>query len=92
MRSNEFPILRSTPKSDLENRIKYLRRCVHECPMVATLDERLMLQRELVAKILKDRDIDLDEFSERPLEMIIDPELILLWHILKDADYIDSLK
>ncbi len=63
--------------------------------MVDTLDQRIERQRELVAEILNRRGIDFDAFEKTPskeVEVWEDAELKLLWHLLRDADYIDSLR
>jgi hypothetical protein len=63
--------------------------------MVDTLDQRIERQRELIAEILRGRGIDLDEFERtlvNEVEEWTDQELKLLWHLLRDANYIDSLR
>lgn len=61
--------------------------------MVMCLDERMKNQRQLVERLLAEKfNIDIEEFEERSLSEIDDIELKLLWHILKDNDYIDSLR
>jgi hypothetical protein len=62
--------------------------------MVATLDERIARQRELVQKLLDRHGMTIDELLAIPLKEIEgrDEELQLWYHILRDCDYIDSLR
>jgi hypothetical protein len=62
--------------------------------MVATLDERIAKQRALVHKLLAQHGMTVDELLAIPLAQIEgrDEELQLWYHILRDCDYIDSLR
>lgn len=78
----------------LEDAIRFMRRCPTRCPMVDTLDDRIRRQRALVRKILERHGLTVDELLAIPLKEISirDEELQLWYHILRDCDYIDSLR
>lgn len=93
--TSELPALRVVSESTaLEERIRKLRRCDMDCPMVATLDQRIARQRALVQKLLERHGMTIDELLAIPLKDIEgeDEELQLWYHILRDCDYIDGLR
>lgn len=92
--TSEVPALRPVPSS-IEDKIRVLRRCPARCPMIETLDQRMAMQRALVEKVLKDRGWEVEQIqslSRLEAEELEDHELRLCWHILRDIDYIDSLR
>lgn len=92
MSTGEQPALRVVPT--LEDQIRLMRRCNIGCPMVATLDERIARQRALVQKLLERHGLTINELLAIPPKEIEgrDEELQLWYHILRDCDYIDSLR
>jgi hypothetical protein len=90
--SHEQPALRIVPT--LEDQIRSMRRCFFGCPMVDTLDERVARQRKLVQALLKRHGVTVNELLAIPIKKIDehDEELQLWYHILRDCDYIDSLR
>lgn len=92
MSTDELPALRIVPT--LEDQIRSMRRCDMRCPMVDTLDQRIARQRELVRKLLDRHGLTIDDLLAIPLKEIEerDAELQLWYHILRDCDYIDSLR
>lgn len=93
MSTGEQPALHVVPVS-LEDRIRAMRRCHIGCPMVDTLDDRIKRQRALVKRLLAQHGLTIDELLAIPLTEIEgrDEELQLWYHILRDCDYIDSLR
>jgi hypothetical protein len=95
MSTGEQPALRVVPEDTfLEDRIRLMRRCQIRCPMVATLDQRVARQRALVQKLLARHGLSIDELLAIPLPQLEgrDEELQLWYHVLRDCDYIDSLR
>ena len=90
--TRELPALKLVPS--LEDRIRHLRRCDMECPMVDMLDQRIARQRELVQKLLTKHSLTIDTLQAMSPEDVVrqDEELQLWYHILRDCDYIDSLR
>jgi hypothetical protein len=86
----------------IEDRIRELRKCEVQCPMVKTLDQQLDEMRILVARIKEKYGIDLPEYLEEALKNkdALGPEdadgleLIreLLEKFLRLDAYIDSLR
>jgi len=78
----------------LEHLIRVRRRCIAVCPMVKTLDQRIAQQRDLVDKILSKFNITVDQIKAVSLKDIGQQpiEIQLCYHILRDCDYIDSLR
>ena len=78
----------------LEDFIRVRRRCIAVCPMVKTLDQRIAHQRDLVDKILSKYNITIDQIRTIPIKEIGQQpiEIQLCYHILRDCDYIDSLR
>ena len=78
----------------LEEQIRILRRCPVGCPMVKTLDQRVMNQRDLVEQILKQHNLTIQQIRQLLLTEInqYPIEIQLCYHILRDCDYIDSLR
>jgi len=73
-----------TPKRSLENCIRYLRR--NGLTMVATLDQRIDRQRELVHTLLKKHRMSVEQLLDIPYNEVEkeDAEIQLLWNILRD--------
>lgn len=92
MSTGEQTALRMIPT--LEDQIRSMRRCSVRCPMVDTLDQRIMRQRQLVQNLLARRKMTIEELLALPLKKIEkqDEELQLWYHILRDCNYIDSLR
>lgn len=93
MATGEQPALYVVPEP-LEDQIRMMRRCPMGCPMVATLDQRITHQRNLVHKLLTRHGMTVDELLAIPVRKIEeqDEELQLWYHILRDCDYIDNLR
>ena len=92
MRTGDVPALRLVPS--LEDQIRAMRRCQIGCPMVDTLDERVARQRRLVQALLEAHGLTVDELlATPPREMEHHDKTLQLWyHILRDCEYIDSLR
>ena len=93
--SYEIAALRLVHNTVLETRIRQLRRCpAVVCPMIKTLDQRIETQRQLVEKILDKYDMTIEDLMRiAPTKIVAcDVELQLCYNILRDCDYIDSLR
>lgn len=93
--TGEFPATQLKAVPSLEDKIRFLRRCPERCPMIETLDQRMTKQRELVEQVLKARGLDVEQLrrlTREEAEGLDDHELRLCWHVLRDIDYIDSLR
>ena len=86
----DFPVEEAPPT--LEDTICYLRWRYPE--MIENLDERMRHQREMVEEILKTSDLSARELLDTPLEEVGQlPAIVqLCYHVLKDINYIDSLR
>jgi hypothetical protein len=75
----------------LEDAIRSLR-AYKSCPMIESLDKRIARQRELVGELLKGYGVTVEELLATDVEELESEELLLFYHLLRDADYIDSLR
>lgn len=90
--SRELPALRVVVS--LEDQIRKMRKCHAGCPMVKTLDQRIENQRKLVEKLLETHGLKVEDLLRIPLEELdrYPTAVQLCYHILRDCDYIDSLR
>ncbi|KPJ58559.1 MAG: hypothetical protein AMJ46_14015 [Latescibacteria bacterium DG_63] len=86
------PALQLVPS--LEDVIRERRHCKFGCPMVDALDQRIERQRRMALKIIQKRGLDPEELTQMPPDEVkfLDEELQLCYNVLRDCDYIDSLR
>ena len=90
--THDYPALQLVPT--LEERVVQMRNCISRCPVIASLDDRIKRQRELVTQLLEKYNLTPEQLIHISIKEITekDAELQLWYHILRDCDYIDSLR
>lgn len=89
-----FNVEKQYYRKNLEQVIIHMRRHPARWVMVDTLDQRINRQRDLVEKILQERNLSINDLLSLSLSEISseDLQLQLCYHVLRDCGYIDNLR